>query len=148
MIEHTTKPTAQRELELLREEVRGTSDRLRQVEADNEALRERMAVRHRELEELREGLAAASPSAVETAELRLRLETAENAAAALSRELDRVERELELTRDRYHLVKLSEALREFDNDELTISNDGEDGIVVRNGATFGATYSMTHRGRK
>lgn len=147
MIEPMMNGTARRELEKLREEVRETSERLQQVEADNEALRERMAFRHRELEELRRRLLSASPSAVEAMDLQHRLETAENSAAALARELDRVERELELTRDRYHMVKLSEALREFDNDELTISND-EDGIVVRNGATYGATHTVAYHGRK
>jgi len=131
--------TASRELETLRDQVRETSERLQQAELDNEALRERLAVRHRELDELHERLASSSPSAQEAAELHHRLITAENAAAALARELDRVEAELEVTRNRFHMAMLTEALREFDNDSLEISNDEDEldhTIVIRNGYTF------------
>jgi|1186.fasta_scaffold315755_1 predicted nuclease with TOPRIM domain len=128
-----------RELERLRAEVDETSDRLQQTEVDNEALRERMAFRHRELEELRRQLSEATPSSEETEDLRLRLVTAENAAAALARELGRVEKELEVTRNRFHMAMLSEALREFDNDAIEISNDEDQldhTVVIRDGYTF------------
>jgi DNA-directed RNA polymerase subunit K/omega len=133
----TTSP--RRELERLRAEVDETSDRLQQTEVDNEMRRERMAFRHRELEELRRQLSDATPSSEETEELRLRLVTAENAAAALARELGRVEKELEVTRNRFHMAMLSEALREFDNDAIEISNDEEQldhTVVIRDGYTF------------
>jgi predicted nuclease with TOPRIM domain len=133
----TTSP--RHELERLRAEVNETSDRLQQTEVDNESLRERMAFRHRELEELRRQLSETAPSSEETEELRLRLVTAENAAAALARELGRVEKELEVTRNRFHMAMLSEALREFDNDAIEISNDEEQldhTVVIRDGYTF------------
>jgi predicted nuclease with TOPRIM domain len=133
----TTSP--RRELERLRAEITETSERLHQAEVDNETLRERMALRHRELEELRRQLSEATPSSEETEELRLRLVTAENAAAALARELDRVEKELEATRNRFHMAMLAEALREFDNDAIEITHDEEQldhTVVFRDGYTF------------
>lgn len=133
----TTSP--RRELERLRAEITQTSERLHQTEVDNESLRERMALRHRELEELRRQLSDATPSSEETEELRLRLVTTENAAAALARELERVEKELEATRNRFHMAMLSEALREFDNDAIEITNDEEQldhTVVFRDGYTF------------
>ena len=133
----TTGP--RRELERLRDEVRETSERLEQAETDNERLRERMAFRHRELDELRRQLAETTPSSEETEELRLRLVTVENAAAALARELERVEKELEVTRNRFHMAMLSEALREFDNDAIEISNDEEEldhAVIIRDGYTW------------
>jgi DNA-directed RNA polymerase subunit K/omega len=133
----TTSP--RRELERLRAEITETSERLQQTEIDNENLRERMAFRHRELDELRRRLSEATPSSEETEELRLRLVTVENAAAALARELDRVEKELEVARNRFHMVMLSKALREFDNDAIEISNDEEQldhTVLIRDGYTF------------
>jgi len=128
-----------RELDRLRQQVRETSERLQQTETDNERLRERMAFRHRELEDLRRELAMATPSTEETEELRHRLVTAENSAAALARELERVEKELEVTRNRFHMAMLSEALREFDNDAIEISNDEDEldhAVIIRDGYTF------------
>jgi hypothetical protein len=136
-VEQTQKASAQRELETLRTQIRETSERLHTAEIENGSLRERMALRHRELEELRRSIATSSPSDSEVAELRLRLETAENAAAALARELDRVETELERTRSRFHMAMLKEALREFDNDAIEIEHeDGLDHpVVIRNGSS-------------
>ncbi|HYF12300.1 MAG TPA: hypothetical protein VEC09_08360 [Actinomycetota bacterium] len=136
-VEQTQKASAQRELETLRTQIRETSERLHTAEIENGSLRERMALRHRELEELRRSIATSAPSDSEVAELRLRLETAENAAAALARELDRVETELERTRSRFHMAMLKEALREFDNDAIEIEHeDGLDHpVVIRNGSS-------------
>ena len=130
---------SKRELERLREQVTQTSLRLQQTEVDNERLRERMAFRHRELDDLRRQLAETAPSPEETEELRQRLVTVENAAAALARELERVEKELEVTRNRFHMAMLSEALREFDNDAIEISNDEDEldhAVIIRDGYTF------------
>ena len=70
-----------------------------------------------------------------------RLETAENAAAALARELDRVETELEHTTSRFHMAMLTEALREFDNDEIEIQHEGllDHTVVIRNGSSLTPT---------
>jgi DNA repair exonuclease SbcCD ATPase subunit len=128
-----------RELERLREQVATTSELLQQTESDNERLRERMAFRHRELEDVRRQLAGSRPSSEETEELRVRLVTVENAAAALARELERVEKELDATRNRYHMVMLSVALQEFDNDAIEISNeedDLEEAVIIRDGYTW------------
>jgi hypothetical protein len=116
--------------------VRETSERLHQAEIDNDALRERMAARHRELDQLRTQIANSAPSSDELSELRHRLETAENAAAALARELDRVETELEHTRSRFHMAMLTEALREFDNDAIEIEHEDllDHTVVIRNGS--------------
>ena len=133
----TTGPS--REIDRLRTEVRETSERIQETESDNERLRERMAFRHRELDNLRRQLADATPTAQETEELRHRLVTAENAAAALARELERVEKELEVTRNRFHMAMLSEALREFDNDAIEVSNDEDEldhTVIVRDGSTW------------
>src|SRR6185295_8455103 len=135
----TTFSSPRRELDRLREEVRETSERLQETEDDNERLRERMAFRHRELDELRRQLAESAPTAEETEELRHRLSTAENAAAALARELERVEKELDVTRNRFHMEMLSEALREFDNDAVEISDDEDEldhAVIIRDGYTF------------
>jgi hypothetical protein len=136
-VEQTHKATAQRELETLRTQIRETSERLHAAEIENESLRERMTLRHRELEELRRTIATSAPGDTEIAELRLRLETAENAAAALARELDRVETELERTRSRFHMAMLTEALREFDNDAIEIEDEDalDHPVVIRNGSS-------------
>jgi hypothetical protein len=106
------------EIAALREELRATMERLQEMEADNATLRERLAERQAELDESRAELARSkerTPS-VELEELRRRVEIAERRATEMETEVERIEAELDYTANRFHMAKLTEALREFDND--------------------------------
>jgi len=131
---------ASAEVTTLREELRDTAERLHKAELDNDALRERLALRQLDLQEERRRVADATPSVEELDDLRLRLETAEQAAAALARELERTELELEHANSRFHMTKLTEALQSFegDDDDLSIASaDGsEDPMIIRNGSSL------------
>ena len=133
------RATTSAELATLRDQVRETSERLHKADIDNNAMRERLALRQQDLDEARHELEVIRSSAGDTAELTVRLETAENAAAALSRELERVEAELDRTRPAFQLSKLSEALREFEDDSIgiTIGEEEDDlyehPVTIRNG---------------
>jgi hypothetical protein len=107
------------EIQALRDQLRDTAERLHKAELDNNALRERLALRQSELDESRAKLAEATertPSD-ELAELRRRVEMAERHATEMENEVERIEAELDYTSNRFHMAKLTEALREFDNDE-------------------------------
>lgn len=112
------------ELSELREQLRDTAERLHKAELDNNALRERMTLRQQELEEAR-GLLAEVRAEGANDELRSRLEAAGERAARMEREIDRLESELEHTTTRFHMTKFSEALREFDNDEVQIEEEDD-----------------------
>ncbi len=120
------------ELQALRDQLRDTAERLHKAEIDNNALRERLALRQSELEEHKARLASLeqrTPNA-DLQELRRRVEIAERRATEMEGEVDRVQTELDYTSNRFHMAKLSEALREIDNDadgeELTIHGDDDD----------------------
>jgi chromosome segregation ATPase len=122
-----------REVKALRSQVSDTAERLHAAETDNDALRERLTVRQRELDDARHELALARFSVDELDDLRARLDTAEATAGALERELHRVEAELELTNDRFHMTKLAEALRELDEEDADVSiamGDEEDDTLI------------------
>lgn len=113
------------EVRSLRDQLRDTAERLHAVERDNAALRERLALRQRELDEHKARLLqleARTPSA-EVEELRRSLEAAERRATELESEVERLEAELDATAGSLHLAKLSEALREIDNDETLVELD-------------------------
>jgi hypothetical protein len=113
------------EVRTLREQLRDTAERLQAVERDNAALRERLALRQRELDEHKARLLqleARTPSA-EVEELRRRLEAAERRTTELESEVERLEAELDATAGSLHLAKLSEALREIDNDDALVQVD-------------------------
>jgi chromosome segregation ATPase len=126
------------EVQTLRDQLRETAERLHRAELDNNQMRERMALRQQELEAARDALAAAK---VEDADaIRQALDGAENRVIELTRHLEKVEAELDYTQSKFHMTKLSEALREFDNDELQIQEDDDrypHGVTIRNrsGAT-------------
>ncbi len=115
------------ELQVLRDQLRDTAERLHKAELDNNALRERLALRQQELETAKHRAAAARADGDMT-ELKERLEAAERRASEMSRDMEKIEAELEYTTGRFHLSKLSEALREFDNDEESIDIDEEDDL--------------------
>ena len=117
------------ELQALRDQLRETSERLHKAEIDNNALRQRMTLRQQELDEARQFLPAAGTS-VDPAELKARLEEAEMRTAEMSREIDRLESELDYTNSKFHMTKLSEALREFDNDMDEPTELDEPPIVI------------------
>ena len=114
------------DLQALRDQLRDTAERLHKAELDNNALRERLALRQHELEAAKHQAAAARTDE-DMNELKTRLEAAERRASEMSREMEKIEAELEYTTGRFHLSKLSEALREFDNDE-SIEIDDEDDL--------------------
>jgi chromosome segregation ATPase len=120
--------TADREIAALRAQVTETAERLHKAELDNNAMRERMALRQQELEEARRQAEISRPTDDEIDELTLRLDTAEQAAAALERELARVEAELDHTKSTLHMTKLSEALRDLDDEDE--DGDEEHGMAV------------------
>jgi hypothetical protein len=125
------------EMQALRDQLRETSERLHKAELDNNQLRERMALRQRELEQARHDIQTIRADASEAEELKQRLMAAERRAAELSRETERLENELDFTKSKFHMTKLSEALREFDQDEdVEIDMDEDDlfehPVIIRN----------------
>ena len=127
--------TSDGEMSELREQLRETSERLHKAELENNALRERMTLRQQELEESRRLLAEVRAEG-DHEELRSRLDAAGERAAHMEREIDRLESELDSTTSRFHMTKFTEALREFDNDELQIEEEEDDGfehpMIIRN----------------
>lgn len=121
------------ELQALRDQVRETAGRLHEAELDNGALRERLALRHQELEEAKGMLAAigAGSSMNPREGFTERLAAAERRAGELEEIAARLETELEYTRSRLHMTMLTQALREFDNDTIQIEESGGDGVIVR-----------------
>jgi hypothetical protein len=111
-------------LQALRDQLRDTSERLHKAEIDNNAMRERLALRNTQLEEINGKLLAMRRSDAELNELRIRVTTAERRAAEMEHEVERIETELDDTASRFHLTKLSEALREMDN-EVIVEEDDE-----------------------
>jgi hypothetical protein len=111
-------------LQALRDQLRDTSERLHKAEIDNNAMRERLALRNTQLEEINGKLLAMRKSDAELNELRTRVATAERRAAEMEHEVERIETELDDTASRFHLTKLSEALREMDN-EVIVEEDDE-----------------------
>jgi len=120
----------QEDLQVLRDQLRDTSERLHKAETDNNSLRERLAIRQYELDDLksryakvlaeakeRAETAVGAPGIAEVSELLSRLAVAERRAADMEIEVERMESELASTAERFHLAKLSEALREYDNDD-------------------------------
>jgi chromosome segregation ATPase len=145
-MEEETRAAREREIAALRTQITESAESLHKAEIDNNAMRERMALRQQELDEARRQLGLAHPSDAEVEDIRMRLETAEQAAAALERELARVEAELDRTKSSFHLTKLTEALRELDEEEgegvgVAIDEEEDDlyehPVVIRNGSRLG-----------
>ena len=124
MFEHETTGSED-EIRALRDQLRDTAERLQQVELDNAALRERFSARQRELDESRAQLAQIKEQgpSEELAELRRRVEIAERRATEMETEVERIEAELDHAANRFHMAKLTEALREFDNDAVADEDD-------------------------
>jgi chromosome segregation ATPase len=125
----TETTTNDGELQALRDQLRETSERLHKAEIDNNALRQRMTLRQQELDEARQFLPTAGTT-IDPAELKSRLEEAEIRTAEMSHEIERLESELEYTNSKFHMTKLSEALREFDNDLEEPTEVEEPPIVI------------------
>src|SRR3990172_5893551 len=81
---------------------------------------ELQALRQRELEEARHQVASIRAEGSDAEELKQRLVAAERRAGELARQAERPESELDHTKSKLHMTKLSEALREFDSDEIDI----------------------------
>lgn len=131
----TQTSTNDGELQALRDQLKDTAERLHKAELDNNALRERMTLRQQELEEAQRA-AAEMVSDTDKAELRTRLAAADERAAELVRQIEKLESELEYTNTKFHMTKLSEALREFDTDDIEIESDEDESfehpVVIRN----------------
>ena len=117
------------DLRTIRDEIRETAERLHKAELDNNALRERLALRQRELDDYKSRAHAQTGQDKELAELRRRLEAAERRAAERDLEADRLQAELDLSSDRFHMVKLSEALREYEDQAPFVVDDEEDDLL-------------------
>ena len=123
------------ELTALRDQLRETSERLHCSELDNNALRERMALRQQELDEARRLLVEARSSRDGDA-LKTRLDAADVRAAEMLEELEELGSELQHSSAKLHMRKLSEALRSFDEGDLEIQESdelSEDAMVIHNG---------------
>jgi hypothetical protein len=139
----TQNSTSDGEIQVLRDQLRETSQRLHKSELDNNQMRERLALRHEELEEARRQVAMLLADG-DIGSLRQALDAAEARANQLAREMEKLEGELDYTKSKFHMTKLSEALREFDNDSLEIEEDDlyEHPVVIRNSG-----ISTTHKVR-
>jgi hypothetical protein len=130
----TQNSTNDGELQALRDQLRETSERLHTAELDNNALRERLTLRQQELDEARR-MASELRVGARSDELRLRLQAADERAAEMERQIDELGAELASTTTRLQMTKFSEALREFEGDDLEIQA-GEDlldhPVIIRN----------------
>jgi hypothetical protein len=107
------------DLRSLRDELNDTAERLGKTELDNAALRERMALRQREFDDVMKNMQKGGAAEPGVEELQAKLADAERRAAEMSREIERLEAELDNTQSTFHMTKLSEALREFGTPEET-----------------------------
>lgn len=118
------------ELQAVRDQLRDTAERLHKAELDNNALRERLALRQTDLDDHKARLMALeqrTPS-VEIEDLRKRVDVAERRATEMQTEVERIQSELDSTSDRFHMAKLAEALREFTNDDDVVIEPDDDDI--------------------
>jgi hypothetical protein len=126
-----TQPTSDdSELSTLREQLTETADRLHKAELDNSQLRERMALRQRELEDARHQAASVRADGSDAQELARRLAAAEKRAEQLAAEMERMEAELDFTTSTLRMSKLSEALRELQSErdiEIAVEDEDQDG---------------------
>jgi hypothetical protein len=122
------------ELAALREQLRETSERLHRSELDNNALRERMALRQQELDESRRLLVEARTT-VDGVELRTRIDAADARAGQMLGSLEELDEELQASSAKLRLRRLSEALSELDGDVEIEHPDAlsEEAMVIRNG---------------
>ena len=146
----STTHTSDSESAALRQQLSETTERLNRAEMDAKALRERLALRQQELEEAQSKLASARAGADavedlkrrleaseardgELEELRGRLESAEGRADEMAGEMARMEADLEYTAGQFHMSKLSEALRDFEQEGGDHEKDGplEPPVIIR-----------------
>src|SRR5262245_1361528 len=153
----STTHTSDSESAALRQQLSETTERLNHAEIDAKALRERLSLRQQELEESQSKLASASASAGtvedlkrrleaseartgELEELRARVETAEGRADEMAGEMARMEADLEYAASQFHMTKLSEALRDIEQDANERETDDPlepPGIIRGNGGPGG-----------
>jgi hypothetical protein len=139
----------------LRRRLSETTERLNAAELDAKALRERLSLSQQELEEARGQLVSARASSdfvdelrrrLETAqrradeleELRARLEAAEGRADEMANEMARMEADLDYAAGQFHMTKLSEALRDIEQeaDDDTLGSL-EHPVIIRGGGEAG-----------
>src|SRR5262245_29903903 len=146
----STTHTSDSESAALRQQLGETTERLNHAEIDARALRERLSLRQQELEESQSKLASARASAdgvedlkqrLEATEvsgrgledLRARVEVAEARADEMAGEMARMEADLEYTAGQFHMSKLSEALRDIEQEANEGDSDGslEHPVIIR-----------------
>jgi len=131
------------ELTALRDQLRETSERLNKAELDNNAVRERMSLRQQELDEARRMLSEIRTGGDD--ELRARLEAADRRAAEMERAIGELESELEQTTTKFHMTKFTQALHEFENEDLEIEEEDdlfEHPVIIRNGSDQSAPQKV------
>jgi hypothetical protein len=153
----STTHTSDSESTALRQQLGETTERLNRAEIDARALRERLALRQQELEESQSKLASARAGTEvvedlkrrleasearrgELEELRARVEVAEGRADEMAGEMARMEADLEYTAGQFHMSKLSEALRDIEQEANERDKDGslEHPVIIRgNGGSGG-----------
>jgi chromosome segregation ATPase len=116
------------ELQALRDQLKESSERLHEVELDNNALRERMTLRQQELEEARR-IAAQFRVQGASEDLRMRIEAADERALKMERQIDELEARLLTASTRFsrELPELDDRLEIAEVDDL---DDGS--VVIRN----------------
>ncbi len=148
----STSHTSDSESTALREQLARTTERLNAAELDAKALRERLSLRQLELEEaqgklnsararsdgveeLKQRLEAAESRTGELEQLRTRLKSAENRADEMANEMARMEAELDYTAGQFHMTKLSEALRDIDQEAIDGNGTAlEHPVIIRGGS--------------
>ena len=128
--ELTVQGTGQQDCDALRDRFRETSERLNLIEMENTALRERLHLREQELEEARARLRSSQSVPTGVNELRQRLEGAEERASQMAREMKRIETELDDTTTRFHMSRLTDALREAGHVDGETEEQDSPSIVV------------------
>jgi hypothetical protein len=130
----TQHSTSDGEIHALRDQLRATSERLHEAEMDNNALRERMSLRQQELEEARR-MAAEFRIQSAGGDLRHRLQSADERAAELERQIDELEAWLQGSIERATEMRFpSDELSELD-DHIEIQEadeHDEPSVVIRN----------------
>jgi chromosome segregation ATPase len=109
MQESSTSQT-ESDVQIVRDELQQTAERLHRIEVDREAIRERLTLRQSELD-------AAEGRALE----------AETRSARTERELDHALSELERIQGSFHMSKLQEALLELDGGAEDQNGNGNGG---------------------
>jgi hypothetical protein len=121
------------DLVAMREQIRDQSQRLHEAELENNAIRQRMALRQQELDEARRMLQEMRLGS--HVEIRAQLEAADARAASLERQIQRLEAELDRATTKAQMSRLSDALRAVEDEDVEIEEVDElfeHPVIIRN----------------